>query len=143
MSPLSLMDPCGTQLWDQLIYEHPNVVMVLCGHVGFVGRSQRTNEAGRKVNEFLLDYTGCDGVLGEAGRAHYGYPGPPYWYYSDKRTSAVARLMTIDPLSNRVKVKQWDCEMCGWLSNIERPTNPTSIDESNFEFRLLEQVPPE
>jgi hypothetical protein len=38
--------------------------------------------------------------------------------------------MTIDPLSNRVRVKQWGCEMGGWLGQ------PADMSWDGFEFTL-------
>ena len=111
----------GQYLWDKLVSQSPNMVMVMCGHMGGSGLFQRQRpNNGSLVNELLFDYQGWDGVL---------YP-PSAEYTANLRTSAVARLMTIDPLSNRVRVKQWGCEMGGWLGQ------PADMSWDGFEFTL-------
>jgi hypothetical protein len=105
-------------LWHQLVSQCPNVVMVFSGHAGPTLRTQDTNAAERIVNELQFDYQQWDGFL---------YPQDLSLFSSPFRTSAIARLMTIDPLSGRVQVKQWGCEMGGWLRNL--PDEPMDADE--------------
>ncbi len=72
------------------------------------------------MNELVFDYSYWDIQT---------YP-PPDWYTPGLRTSAVARVMTIDPLSSRVRVKDWGCEMGGWLGR------PEDNSADGFEFAL-------
>jgi hypothetical protein len=116
------IDGHGQYVWDNLIWQHPNVVMVFCGHWGPTRRNQRPNQTGGIVNELQFDYQGWDDLRYSLEFLSL-FNGP-------FRTSAIARLMTIDPLSNRVRVKQWGCEMGGWLKNL--PAEPMDADE----FRL-------
>ena len=47
----------GIEMWDKLISRHPNIAMVLCGHVGENGieHSVRIGNAGNRVTELLID----------------------------------------------------------------------------------------
>jgi hypothetical protein len=132
--------------------------MVLGGHFGSIGHTKyldpatgqrATNIAGRFVNELDLDFSGC--WAGEP----FSEP-PPYencacdpdctgnhFYWSDGRSSAVARLIRIDPIKNRVEVKHWSCESepSGgfWLRDWEIPgSNPSFITEGTNTFSLFD-----
>jgi len=48
----------GQQVWDKLIRKHPNVFLVLSGHVLGVAHQTSTNDAGGRVHEVLVDYQG-------------------------------------------------------------------------------------
>jgi hypothetical protein len=43
-------------IWNKLIKKHPQIFMVLCGHVGAEYHQLSTNDAGEKVFELLTDY---------------------------------------------------------------------------------------
>ncbi|KAI8818328.1 uncharacterized protein EV422DRAFT_621860 [Fimicolochytrium jonesii] len=60
----------GQKVWDKLIRKHPNILMVLNGHMhngvdGGYGRLTGTGDAGNKVFQMLADYQ--DGVKGGNG----------------------------------------------------------------------------
>jgi hypothetical protein len=147
------------QLWDQLIHPRPNVWMVLGGHFGAVGnarfvvnpetRQRDVNSYGRFVNELYLDYSGC--WAGEpVGKPPYG----PYccdpncigWWH-DGRSSAVARLIKVDPLKNSVTVDHWSCESEPpggfWLTNLlvpywEEDQELQLLTEGTYAFPLFD-----
>lgn len=48
----------GKNIWNKLIRKHPNVFMVVSGHVIGVNHRTVTNDAGGKVHEILCDYQG-------------------------------------------------------------------------------------
>ena len=48
----------GEQMWQKLIRKHPNIFLVVSGHVLGVSLQVSTNEAGGKVLEMLTDYQG-------------------------------------------------------------------------------------
>jgi hypothetical protein len=57
----------GQRIWNKLVLKHPNIFMVLSGHVSGVAHQTSTNDAGNKVHEILCDYQnlphGGDGWL--------------------------------------------------------------------------------
>ncbi|QDU79299.1 hypothetical protein Pla110_10070 [Polystyrenella longa] len=57
----------GEELWEKFVSKHPNVFMVVCGHIGASYNQTSTNEAGKPVHEILVDYqnleNGGDGWL--------------------------------------------------------------------------------
>ena len=57
----------GEQMWQKFIRKHPNIFLVVSGHVSGVGLQTSTNDAGGKVVEMLADYqnlrNGGDGWL--------------------------------------------------------------------------------
>ncbi|MBN1908409.1 MAG: metallophosphoesterase [Pirellulales bacterium] len=59
--------PSGNRIWDILIRKHPNVFLVVCGHVSGVGRATHRTDDGTAVEEILTDYqklpNGGDGWL--------------------------------------------------------------------------------
>ena len=48
----------GQQLWDQLVKRHPNVMMVICGHVSSAYLGYRADEGdfGNVVHQMMVDY---------------------------------------------------------------------------------------
>ena len=48
----------GEQMWQKLIRKHPNIFLVVSGHVLGVGLQESTNDAGGNVIEMLTDYQG-------------------------------------------------------------------------------------
>lgn len=48
----------GEQLWDQLVKRHPNVMMVVCGHVSSAYLGYRADEGdfGNVVHQMMVDY---------------------------------------------------------------------------------------
>ena len=48
----------GEQLWDGLVRKHPNVMMVVCGHLssGFVGYRADESDYGNLVHQMMVDY---------------------------------------------------------------------------------------
>ncbi len=53
-----LVGNCGEMIWQKLIRKHPNIFMVVSGHVIGTGHQTSTNEAGKPVHEILVDYQG-------------------------------------------------------------------------------------
>ncbi|MBQ8208716.1 MAG: leucine-rich repeat protein [Clostridia bacterium] len=58
----------GDEVYDWFIDKYPNIVMVLCGHIAHdnVVVTQRTNSAGTKVTEMLIDFQDVDGKISTA-----------------------------------------------------------------------------
>lgn len=48
--------PHGQRVWDQLVYDNPNIFMVVCGHVGALSLQTSVNQAGNTVYEILTDF---------------------------------------------------------------------------------------
>lgn len=46
----------GQQVWEKFVSQHPNIFLVVCGHIGGVARLTSTNEAGRPVHQILTDF---------------------------------------------------------------------------------------
>jgi hypothetical protein len=134
--------PRGEYLWNNLVHPLPNVMMVLSGHWGPPGNTRMlppwANSAGRIVNELYLNYQGCDTGCGCD-------PDCVSSWYRDGRTSAVARLIKVDPLKNRVTVKHRSFESASgtgfWLTDFEAPPGdfqPKQLSEGEFDFPLFE-----
>jgi hypothetical protein len=51
-------DSCGNNIWTNLVYDHSNLQIVLCGHA--LGEALRTdsNQEGKSVYQMLADYQG-------------------------------------------------------------------------------------
>jgi hypothetical protein len=133
-------DPRGDYLWTNLVNPLPNVMMVLSGHYGFPGNARvlprSSNASGRIVNELYLNYQGC----GTEGTPICCGSNP---WYADGRTSAVARLIKVDPLNNLVTVKHWSCEPQPgfWLTNFDVPPPPepkVTTSEGSYAFPLFD-----
>jgi len=58
MRPTGRDKSCGENLWNSLIRKHPNIFMVVSGHVLGVHHQTSLNDAGGKVHEILSDYQG-------------------------------------------------------------------------------------
>ncbi len=51
------LDGCnGEELWNKFVRRHPNIFMVVCGHIAGVDHQTSVNDAGGKVHEILCDY---------------------------------------------------------------------------------------
>ena len=48
----------GEQMWEKFVRKHPNIFLVVSGHVLGVGLQTSVNDAGGKVLEMLTDYQG-------------------------------------------------------------------------------------
>src|SRR5690606_23229560 len=46
----------GEDLWQKLVSRHPNIAIVVCGHVCFSAHAERTGVHGNTVHEILVDY---------------------------------------------------------------------------------------
>jgi len=48
----------GEMMWNQLVRKHPNVMMVICGHLSsqYVGYRRDTGDGGNVVHQMLVDY---------------------------------------------------------------------------------------
>ena len=57
----------GEEIWQKFVRKHPNIFLVVSGHIGGVGFQASTNDAGGKVFEMLANYQllphGGDGWL--------------------------------------------------------------------------------
>jgi len=57
----------GEEIWEKFVRKHPNIFLVVSGHVAGVGHQTSTNDAGLPVHEILADYQklpeGGDGWL--------------------------------------------------------------------------------
>jgi len=52
-------------IWDKLVSKHPNMFMVLCGHILGEAISTCTGESGNKIHQILVDYQ--NGYIGNGG----------------------------------------------------------------------------
>ena len=59
----------GDDLWEKLVSKHPNITMVLSGHIDtdYVYRKTNTGVHGNEVQEFLINPQGLDATIGPTG----------------------------------------------------------------------------
>jgi 3',5'-cyclic AMP phosphodiesterase CpdA len=46
----------GEDMWQKLLKRHPNVALVISGHVGITGRLTSIGDAGNEVHQMVVDY---------------------------------------------------------------------------------------
>ena len=106
----------GEMLWNQLVRKHPNVMMVICGHLSsqYVGYRKDKGDYGNVVHQMLVDY--------EKMRGGYGF----------------LRLLEFLPDGKTVQVRTY--------SPVTGGTNPRNPDLEEFQFELQtatrDQPPP-
>jgi len=96
----------GEMLWNQLVRKHPNVMMVICGHLSsqYVGYRKDEADYGNIVHQMLVDY--------EKMRGGYGF----------------LRLLEFLPDGKTVQVRTY--------SPVTGGTNPRNPNLEEFQFEL-------
>lgn len=85
----------GNTMWDRFVGRHPNIFLVVCGHMHGVGRLTSTGAHGNPVHQVLADYQ---------SNRFFGRNG---WM----------RIMQFRPAANVIEVKTYSPYLNEWLTD--------------------------
>jgi hypothetical protein len=101
----------GEEMWDKLVDEHKNIVMVVSGHIlkDGAGRLISIGKGGKKVYQMLSNYQG--GVIG-----------------SKNGGNGFLRIINVDPAAGKIKVQSYSPYLNEFKTEPDQEFGYTGVD---------------
>ncbi len=102
----SVRSAAGEALWNAVVRKHPNMFMVLCGHIPTAARRSDKGDHGNTVHQILADYQ----------------------HYSLREPNSYLRVMRLDPAAGTIRVRTYSPAFNKYMTDRANDFTITGVD---------------